>query len=196
MPKRPLRIGVLGGTFDPIHEGHLALARAAVEKLRLDRLIFIPAFQHPLKDKEEQTVASPQDRFEMVKLAIKDELKFEVSDFELKRKGISYTVDTLRQLRSQFPKPNEIFFITGGDWGKTLDQWKDIETIFSLAHFVVAKRPGFDIKNLPPRIELLDFVPLDVSSTQIRTCFNQGKDSSDLVPKSVLNYIHQKKLYR
>lgn len=194
-PKNPLRIGVLGGTFNPIHEGHLALARAAVKQLELGRLLFVPAFRHPLHDKESQTAVSPENRFEMVRLAVKGEPKLEVSDCELKRKGISYTVDTLRQLRSQFPKPNEIFFITGGDWGKALDQWKDIETIFSLAHFVVAKRPGFDTKNLSQGIELLDFVPLDISSTEIRNRLRKGQDLGSLVPAVVLKYIRERQLY-
>ena len=169
IPKTALRIGVLGGTFDPIHEGHLALARAAVKQLKLDRLMFVPAFRHPLDRKENRTVASPEHRFEMTRLAIQGEPKFEVSDCELKRKGISYTVDTLRELRRDFPKPNAIFFVTGGDWGKSLDQWKDIDSIFSLAHFVIAKRPGFDIKNLPSGVEPLDFVPLDANRALLQT---------------------------
>ncbi|MBI3999310.1 MAG: nicotinate-nucleotide adenylyltransferase [Candidatus Omnitrophica bacterium] len=194
-PKTSLRIGVLGGTFDPIHEGHLALARAAVKQLKLDRLMFVPAFRHPLHNKENRTIASPEDRFEMAKLAAKEEPKFKVSDCELKRKGISYTVDTLRELRREFPMPNEIFFITGGDWGKALDQWKDIDTIFSLVHFVVAKRPGFDMKNLPQGVELLNFVPLDISSTEIRNRLRKGQASGSLVSEAVLDYIRKHRLY-
>ncbi len=194
--KRPLRIGVLGGTFDPIHEGHLALARAAVNQLALDRLLLVPAFQHPLRDKKSKWVASPKDRFEMAKLAVEGNPKLEVSDCELKRKGISYTVDTLREFRKQFPKPNGIFFITGGDWGKALDQWKNIDAIFSLAHFVVAKRPGFDTKNLHRGVEFLDFVPLDISSTEIRRRLRKGESLASLVPEAVNNYIHKHQLYR
>ncbi len=189
------RIGILGGTFDPIHEGHLALARAAVKQLALERLIFVPAFRHPLPQKETGTMASPEARLEMVRLAIMEEPKFEVSDCEIKRKGPSYTVDTLRTFRTQYPKPNELFFITGGDWGKALDQWKDIDTIFSLAHFVVAKRPGFDTERLPKGVQLLDFVPLDISSTKIRTRFKKGALVASLVPNEVLNYVHKQQLY-
>lgn len=191
-----MRIGILGGTFDPIHEGHLALARAAVEQLKLDRLIFVPAHQHPFQSKEHNTVASPEARFEMVKLAVIGELRFEVSDCEIKRKGVSYTVDTLRAFRAQHPRPDELFFVTGGDWGKSLDQWKDIDAIFTLAHFVVAKRPGFDTKNLPKGVELLDFVPLDISSTRVRSRLQKGIPVTALVPVKVLDYIREHQSYR
>ena len=190
------RIGILGGTFDPIHKGHLALACAALEQLKLDRLIFVPAFRHPLPQKESGTTASAEARLEMVKLAIKEEPRFEVSDCEVKRKGISYTVDTLKAFREQYPKPNELFFITGGDWGKGLDQWKDIDTIFSLARFVVAKRSGFDTKHLPKGVQLLNFVPLDISSTEIRTQLKKGTSTTSLVSEKVLEYIRGHQLYR
>ena len=195
-PKNIKRIGILGGTFDPIHQGHLALARAALEQLKLDRLIFVPAFRHPLPQKESGTNASAEVRLEMVSLAIKKEPRFEVSDCEVKRKGISYTVDTLKVFREQYPTPNELFFITGGDWGKALDQWKNIETIFSLAHFVVAKRPGFDTKHLPKGVQLLDFIPLDISSTEIRAQLKKGVSVTSLVPKEILKYIREHQLYR
>ncbi len=190
------RIGILGGTFDPIHKGHLALARASLEQLKLDRLIFVPAFRHPLPQKESGTTASAETRLEMTKLAIKEEPRFEVSDCEVKRKGISYTVDTLKAFRGQYPEPNELFFITGGDWGKVLDQWKDINTIFSLTHFVVAKRPGFETKHLPKGVQLLDFVPLDISSTEIRAQLKKGTSVTSLVPDKVLEYIRKHQLYR
>ncbi len=190
-----MRIGILGGTFDPIHKGHLELAKAALSKLHLDQVIFVPAFKHPLREKDSYVSASSEDRYEMVKRAIKDVLQFSISDIELKRKGISYTVDTLKLFRKQYPIPHELFFITGGDWGKNLDQWKDIKTIFSLAAFVVAKRPNFDTENLPKEIKFLDFIPLDISSTQIRNEIKLGKPSA-MIPNDVLNYIHQKKLYQ
>ena len=194
--KSVIRLGILGGTFDPIHEGHLALAHAAIDQLKLDRVVFVAAFRHPLADKQSATVASAQDRSEMVKLATRGEPKFEVSDCEVKRKGVSYTVETLKEFRRLYPKPHEIFFLTGGDWGKSLNQWKDIETIFSLVRFVVAKRPGFDTRNLPQKVEFLDFVPLDVSSTEIRGRLKQGQPLASLVPEAVSDYIHKRQLYR
>lgn len=195
-PTSVKRIGILGGTFDPIHKGHLALARAALEQLKLDRLIFVPAFRHPFPQKESDTTASAEARLEMVKLVTKAEPRFEVSDCEIKRKGISYTVDTLKAFRVQYPKPNELFFITGGDWGKSLDQWKEIDTIFSLTHFVVAKRPGFDTKHLPKGVQLLDFVPLDISSTEIRAQLKQGASVISFLPEEVLKYVREHQLYR
>lgn len=191
-----MRIGILGGTFDPVHEGHLALARAAVEQLKLDRLILVPAYRHPLKNKEHSTVASPEARLEMTKLGVKGEARFEVSDCEIKRKDVSYTVDTLQAFRMRYPKPNELFFVTGGDWGRSLNQWKDIDVIFTLAHFIVAKRPGFDTNNLPRGIEFLNFVPLDISSTEVRSRLQKGISVSRFVPQVVLDYIRKHGLYQ
>ena len=188
-----MRIGILGGTFDPIHKGHLALAKAALKQLRLDRVIFVPAYRHPLKQKESSVCASSKQRLMMVRLAIRNNPKFKVSDCELKRKGISYTVDTLKFFKQKYPN-HELFFITGGDWGKRLDQWKDIDVIFKLAHFVVAKRPGFDIRKLPKGVYALNFVPLNISSTQIREELGQ-KSSHSFVPKVVREYMRKNKLY-
>ncbi len=189
-----MRIGILGGTFDPIHKGHLALAVAALKQLKLDRLYFIPTYQHPLEQKGSSAPA--EDRLEMIKIAVRIEPKFMASDCEIKRQGVSYTVDTLRQFRKEFPKPHELFFVTGGDWGKNLDQWKDIDLIFSLTHFVVANRPGFDLKNLPEQVEVLDFVPLNISSTQARQEIRKGTFPESMVPGDILTYIKQHRLYR
>ena len=190
-----MRIGILGGTFDPIHEGHLALARAACREIKLDRVIFVPARQHPLKEKGE-TIASPKHRLALAMRGIENDPKFEVSDCEIRRSGLSYTVDTLRALRKEYPKPHELFFITGGDWGKSLDQWKDIDTIFSLAQFVVANRPGFDLKRVPHQVQTLEFVPLDISSTEVRSRLKEGNVVSAMIPKSVLEYIQEHGLYQ
>jgi nicotinate-nucleotide adenylyltransferase len=191
-----MRIGILGGTFDPIHKGHLALAESALKQLRLNRVIFVPANRHPLKEKDFSLSASARARIQMVRLAIKNQPKFKVSDCELKRRGISYTIDTLRFFRKKYPRPHELFFITGGDWGKRLDRWKEINTIFSLAHFVVAKRPGFDLKKLPRKVEALHFVPLRISSTQVRKELRKKGASTDLIPNSIRSYIKKHKLYR
>lgn len=189
-----MRIGILGGTFDPIHKGHLALAEAAVKQLKLDHLYFIPTYQHPLEQKDSAALA--HDRLKMIELAIQNKPEFKVSDCEIKRQGVSYTVDTLRLFREQFPKPNELFFITGGDWGKKLDQWKEIDTIFKLAHFVVANRPGFNLQNLPKHVEVLNFVPLDISSTEAREQIKKDILPKDVIPENVLTYIKQHRLYR
>ena len=189
-----MRIGILGGTFDPPHKGHLALAHAAVHQLALDQLIFVPAFQPPLKHGQNLTDVS--HRFEMVRRAIAEKPKFHISDCEITGGGIAYTVDTLREFRKQCPKPHELFFITGGDWGQNLEKWKEIDAIFSLAHFIVARRPGFNLKPLPEEVEFLDFVPLDISATQIRECWKREEDVSSMVPIAVIDYIRSHQLYR
>ena len=170
-----MRIGILGGTFDPVHNGHLALARAACEQLELDRVLFVPAFQHPFKKK---IVAAPEVRLQCVTLAVSKEKQFGVSDCEIRRGGISYTVDTVKTLRTEYSEPNELYFITGGDWGRDLKKWKDIDAIFSLARFVVAPRPGFDLKKIPKQAVLLRFTPLDISSSGIRACLKRGAATS------------------
>ncbi len=190
-----MRIGILGGMFDPIHVGHLALAQAALDQLGLDRLIFIPSFISPVSGKEIQT-APAELRFKMVRASIKGISSYEVSDIELSRKGVSYTVDTLRELRKIYPLPHELFFITGGDWGKRLDQWKEIDAIFSICHFVVAKRPGSESLRLPKQVQFLDFCPFDISSTQIREMIRSNQSADQWVPKPALDIIHQNQLYR
>jgi nicotinate-nucleotide adenylyltransferase len=188
------KIGILGGTFDPIHNGHIALARAASDQLALSRLYLVPAQIHPLASKR-TTEASSGDRLEMVMCAAGDRTNWSVSDFEMTHGDVSYTVETLRYFRSQHPKPAELFFITGGDWGKRLDEWKDIKGIFDLAHFVVAKRPGFDISKVTHPVERLDFVPLDISSTVIRKRLALGEPVAEMVPEAVLHYIRTHHLY-
>lgn len=189
-----MRIGILGGTFDPIHNGHLALAEAARLQLKLQKIIFVPTFTPPLGVKS-SNLTPASARFEMVKAALDNQSEHEVSDIEIKRKGISYTVDTLRELRKKYPEPHELFFITGGDWGRSLDQWKDIKTIFSLCTFVVAKRPGYKKLKLPPEVQFLDFRPLDISSTQIRNMIAKQESVNQLVPQQVLKVIKRRQLY-
>jgi len=189
-----MRIGILGGTFDPIHEGHLALARAAYKQLTLNHLIFVPSALPPLKDISHITPA--KHRLEMVKIAIRSEPHFAVSDCEIKRGGVSYTVDTLRFFRSQYKDSDELFFVTGGDWGQGLDRWKEIDVIFQLAQLIVAKRPGYESLNLPPEVKLLDFVPLAVSATEIRKRLaSQNKVDVAHLPQRILDYIRQHQLY-
>jgi len=190
-----MRIGILGGTFDPIHNGHLALAEAARTQLKLGKVILVPAFIPPLGVKSDQLTAA-SIRYEIVRAAAKNFPDYEVSDLEIKRQGTSFTVDTLREFRQLYPSPHELFFITGGDWGRSLDQWKDIRTIFSLCTFVVAKRPGYEKMKLPPEVQFLNFCPLDISSTQIREAMRQNISVSHLVPASALAIINLRQLYK
>ncbi|OGW82328.1 MAG: nicotinate (nicotinamide) nucleotide adenylyltransferase [Omnitrophica bacterium RIFCSPLOWO2_12_FULL_44_17] len=188
-----MKIGILGGTFDPIHKGHLALARSALELLKLDFLYFVPALNPPLKDCGNLT--SDKQRIAMIELCISGEPRFKISDCEIKRGGVSYTVDTVRYFREQYPPSHELYFVTGGDWGQRLEKWKEIETIFKLCHFVVAKRPGYETKQMPREVEYLDFIPLKISSTHIRNRIKKKKIDDLHITKPVLDYIVKQKLY-
>ena len=190
-----MRIGIFGGAFDPIHNGHLALAHASMEELKLDQIFFVPSSQPPLKTLERES-ASAELRFQMVKESIKGISKFEISDVELKRKGVSYTIDTIREFRKQFPQPLELFVIVGSDWGNRLHEWKAIDEIFSLSQFVVAARPGFQKMKLPKPIQFLYFEPIDISATKLRQMIRDQKSVSAWIPKPALDLIKKHGLYR
>jgi len=188
-----MKLGVLGGTFNPIHLGHLVLAEQAREKLSLDKIIFMPANLSP--HKENSDVAPAFARYQMVKIAIQGNKYFSVSRLEIKRGGTSYSVDTLKQLRRIYPK-DELFFIVGSDVLKDLADWKDIEEIFSLAKFVVATRPGYPIGNMPPGIIALNIRAVDICAYEIREFIKNGFSVRYLVPDKVILYIKKKGLYR
>ncbi|MBM3252917.1 MAG: nicotinate-nucleotide adenylyltransferase [Candidatus Omnitrophica bacterium] len=189
-----MRIGVLGGTFNPIHIGHLILAEEAFSKLSLDKVIFVPAFIPPHKIEEE--LVSADHRYRMIEIAIKDNPNFEISNIELRRSGRSYSVDTLRQFKKLYGKFTKLFFITGSDSLGELFSWKDINDIFKLSQFVVANRPGYPFKELPKEAELVLITPIEVSSSQIRKRIREGLSIRYLVPDAVRNYINKKGLYR
>jgi len=194
---RKRKIGILGGTFDPIHLGHLVLAEQVKEKLRLDQVIFIPSANPPHKTKRKLSPA--KDRFRMTKLALKNNPGFSISDIEVKRKGLSYTVDTLRELKNLFPD-QKIFFLTGSDVLNEIQTWKDPEQIYKLVKVVIAIRPCFDIfdfENYFAKKSII--VPINgvkISSTQIREKIRRGQSIRYLVPAKVEEYIKKKNLYR
>ena len=142
-----MRIGILGGTFNPIHVGHLVLAEEAREKLNLDKVIFVPAYIPP--HKKEEALAEPNDRFKMVELALRGNSDFEVSSFEIDSKTTSYSVETLKAFKQKYGEEAKLFFITGADSLGEIYSWKEIDQIFKLSHFIVANRPGYDIANGP-----------------------------------------------
>ncbi|MEI7998087.1 MAG: nicotinate-nucleotide adenylyltransferase [Candidatus Omnitrophota bacterium] len=169
------RIGILGGSFNPIHIGHLMMAQAAIEGLELDKVIFIPAYCSP--HKTERDLAPASDRLKMVKLAIKHDKRFEVSDIEIRRKGTSYTYETLMDLKSKAPL-DRLFFIIGEDNVKGLLDWKRIKKIFKIASFIVINRSWFD-----------------VSSSLIRDFLHRRKSIRYLTRDVVVDYILKNKLY-
>jgi nicotinate-nucleotide adenylyltransferase len=188
-----MRIGILGGTFNPIHLGHLILAEEAREKLGLDKIIFVPTNLPPHKDA--RGVAKGSERYAMIQLAIRGNSNFAVSDIEIKRRGPSYTIDTIRELKKRYPK-GELYFITGSDLLKYLKSWKDLTHILKLVHFVVATRPGYALAKIPSRIRTVPIRAVDISAFEIRQCITQKRSFRYLVPEAVYRYIEKKKLYR
>jgi len=189
-----MRIGILGGTFNPIHNAHIRLAELAKEKLNLDKVMFIPAYVPPHKN--DPDIIDSNLRYEMVKIAIEGKGDFAVSDVEIRRKGTSYSVDTLKALKERFGPEAELFFITGSDSLSELHAWKSIEEIFALSHFIVAKRPGYPLENIPDEVEVFQMPEMEISSSDIRKKVKQGQSIEGIVPTKIIEYIRAKALYR
>jgi nicotinate-nucleotide adenylyltransferase len=196
-----VRLGILGGTFNPPHLGHLVCAQEAYVHLGLDLLLLIPARIPPHKPVEEEPGA--EHRLELCRLAVADDKRFEVSDVELAREGPSYTVDTLEELTSQAPD-NELFLILGGDIAAGLPEWHQPERVLSMANLAVAERGGTPRVAIDRALEQLrggertTFFPMptiDVSSTAIRRRVRSGQPVRYIVPDAVAGYIREHRLY-
>lgn len=185
-----MRVGIFGGTFDPVHVGHLAIAHAALESLPLDRVVFIPARRAPLK--EHAPVAGESDRLDMLELAVAGEQRFSVSRIELDRDGPSYTVETLERLAGA----DELFLILGGDALAALPRWKDPNRIAELARLAVAERPGAPERTGRASIVVFDAPRLDISSRELRARAARGRSLRYLVPDPVWRHIEARGLYR
>lgn len=193
------RIGIMGGTFDPVHMGHLMVAESAREKLRLDKVVFMPSGFPPHKEKSK--VSEACHRFRMVELSIRDNCFFCASEMEIMRRGDTYTIDTLTQWKENFPE-DEIFFITGADAMDLMVTWKDYERLFDYAKFVVAVRGDSKMYRLKPqhkgfedRIIILDTPCIEISSTQIRQNVRDDISIRYMVSDAVREYIHENGLY-
>lgn len=189
MTAAPTRIGVFGGTFDPVHVGHLAIALAALETLPLDRVVFVPARRSPLK--ERAPVAAAEHRLAMLERATEDEPRFSVSRIELERDGPSYTVDTLEALSGE----GRLFLILGADASADLERWKDPDRVRALATVVVARRPGA-AGSVPGGAVTLDTPLMDISARQLRERAARARSLRYLVPDPVCRYIEEHALYR
>lgn len=190
--RKQKRIGILGGSFNPIHLGHLILAEQAKAALNLERVIFIPV--NLPSHKESQTLVGAKERYLMVRLAIKTNPDFAASDLEIKRAGTSYSIETIKALKSLFHQAR-LFFIVGSDFVKEYLTWKDIATLRRMCKFVIAPRPSFPFNRLPDGMQAINISALDISSSQIRRRIRANKSIRYLVPEEVRKYIVRKKLY-
>ena len=189
-----MRIGILGGTFNPVHNGHIRLAEFSGKKLKLDKIIFIPVNIPP--HKKGSDIIDPLFRYDMVRLAIEGMPNFEASDIEVRKDGTSYSVETLKVLKEKFGPEAELYFITGADSLYELAEWKDVDEIFALARFVVANRPGFTVAKVPEGIETIEVPEMDISSSEIRAKIRNGATVKGIVPDKVISYIEEKGLYK
>lgn len=186
------RIGVLGGTFDPIHLGHLAVASEVCHALELDRVLLVPALRQPFKDDDGH--ATPQQRLEMCRLAVANDDRLAVSDVDIARGDITYTVDTLTDLHAAHPGAN-FFFIAGADAIARLSEWREPQRLRTLARFVAVGRPGHDAPTPDATQLVVDAPQIGVSSTEVRRRRRTGAPVRYLVPDSVAEYIVQHSLY-
>ena len=216
-------VGVLGGTFNPIHNGHLAIARQTREALPLDRVVFVPTGDPP--HKPQQNLAAAEDRYEMVRLAIAADPFLSISDVEMRRPGKSYTIDTIRLLQEEYGPGTRLFFLIGLDAFLEIQTWRDPETLLTLCSFVVLSRPGLSFQALSalplipsiPRASLVDLdvqrsmrldvphgsqsliclrlPPSKVSASDIRARIAQGTPTANLLPPTVESYILQHHIY-
>jgi nicotinate-nucleotide adenylyltransferase len=187
------RIGILGGSFDPIHFGHLLMAQSAAEALKLDAVFFVPAYCSPFKTRHPSPDGSK--RLVMIKGAIKGNKYFKLYDGELRRGQVSYTIDTLKEIKLRHPHC-KFYLLMGADNLRTFQRWKDPRGILSLARLVVLNRPGFD-KNYPKRWPYMkiNMPAVDISSSDIRKRVKTKKSIWYLTPKTVIRYIKRYRLY-
>ena len=203
--KKGIKIGIMGGTFNPIHYGHLIIAESVRESFCLDKVLFIPSGQPPHKPDSE--VIDPEHRHEMVRRAVASNCYFEASRVEIDRKGYTYTINTLQSLREEYGREAELYFIIGADLLPELVTWKEFKNVFSMCEFIAVQRPGYDGKSFEEALEHLKMnfdlklnlteAPLvDISSSDIRRRCIGGKSIKYLVPEEVEEYIVTNGLYR
>ena len=209
-------IGLFGGTFDPIHLGHLRCAQEVWEAFNLSQVIFILAATPP--HKRDRAIIATHDRWNMVSLAIADNPSFALSDVEIKREGTSYSIETISHYHRTMKEGERLFFIVGADAFLEMETWKDYPQLFTLCDFIVISRPHFDPLQAPVlqsegfkqqdktgnlfhhpsghSLHLLEVTPIGISSSEIRRAASEGKSLTYLVPKEVEKYITRKRLYR
>jgi nicotinate-nucleotide adenylyltransferase len=191
------RIGVMGGTFDPIHHGHLVAASEVAASFDLDEVVFVPTGA-PWQ-KVDRAVSPAEDRYLMTVIATASDPRFSVSRVDIDRLGPTYTLDTLRDLQAAYPEAGQLYFITGADALAQLLTWRDVAALFALAHFVGVTRPGHVLADpgLPAgEVNLVEVPALAISSTEVRDRVASGRPIDYLVPEGVARYIAKRRLYR
>jgi nicotinate-nucleotide adenylyltransferase len=186
----------MGGTFDPIHQGHLVAASEVAASFELDQVVFVPTGS-PWQ-KTDRDVSSAEDRYLMTVIATASDPRYPVSRVDIDRSGPTYTIDTLRELRASYPEAGEFYFITGADALAQLLSWRDVESLYALAHFVGVTRPGHVLADpgLPAgEAALMEIPALAISSTDIRTRVSAGRPIDYLVPEGVARYVAKRGLY-
>ena len=195
MPTQGRRIGVMGGTFDPIHHGHLVAASEVAHRFELDEVIFVPTGMQPFK--QDRQVTPAEHRYLMTVIATASNPRFKVSRVDIDREGLTYTIDTLSDLQKQHPN-DQLFFITGADAVARIADWKDAETLWELAHFVAVNRPGHDlsVNDIPTgKVSVLEVPAMAISSTECRERASKDLPVWYLVPDGVVQYIAKHELY-
>lgn len=195
------KLGIMGGSFDPIHKGHLKVAELSMNNFGLNEVVFVTAYCPPHKSMED--LAPPEHRFAMVKLAVKDNPFFKSSEIEMEMGCIAYAGDTIKAFKEMCRKDCEIYFITGLDALLTIINWDKARTYPGLCQFIAAARPGFDRKKIEreipesfkPYINILEEPDLSISSTEIRSRVKSNQPVDNLVPKSIKEYILKYSLY-
>ncbi len=200
------RIGILGGTFNPIHTGHLIMAEEVLHNHYLSKILFIPAYIPPHKYVND--LAEAHHRYQMIEAAISGKNNFEVSDIEIIRKGKSYTIDTVQEILDHYGKESEVFLIMGADSLNELELWKNIKNLSQLCHFIVINRPGYKIEASARLVEIIgsdnildmerlriEIDPVGISSTDIRKRVYEGVEIKGLVPECVEKHIREHGLY-
>ena len=186
-------IGILGGSFDPIHNGHLYIASKALKTLKLDKVIFVPTHTPPHKKSARQACSS--DRVKMLRLAIRGNKKFLLSLYEIKKRGTSYSYKTARVLKKKYGSQSNLFFIIGADMLQGLRKWKNYAELKKIVRFVVISRPGFKIKSSKEGHAIVNVPGKDISSSEIRSAAREKKHLNRYVSEEVGKYIKVKGLY-
>lgn len=189
-----MKFGIFGGSFDPVHLGHLLVAQAAIEELGLDKLFFVPAAQSPFKT--ENQIAPAQVRLQLLRLALSGKSNCEIDEQEIRRGGISYSIETLRDYAKRFPNV-ELFYLIGADNISKLNEWREAGELAKLAEFVAIQRPGEIAAKFPKpfRGRILKGFPTEISSSQIRARIKAGLPVENLVPPFVAEAIRNNRLY-